>query len=304
LQDLANPTNLALRVFYQQAYGESHSYGYTELGTEESLKKITHDDVEQFWAAGYVPSNTVLAITGDITQAEARALAEKYFGAWKGTSGASVTTPGFPKPLKRKIVIADKPGAPQTALLVGGIGVPRSSPDYVPMEVMNNILGGLISARLNTNLREKHGYTYAAFSQFVYRRGPGPFFARTSVRADVTGPAVQELFNELNRISTDTLSPEELMGAKDAMARSLPGLFETTQQTSRSIADLFIYNLPLDYFSALPAKINAVTAADVQRVAKKYIQPESMIVVAVGDRSKIEPEITKLNLGEIEVIHK
>jgi zinc protease len=151
------------------------------------------------------------------------------------------------------------------------------------------------------NLREKHGYTYAAFSQFVYRRGPGPFFARTSVRADVTAPALQELLNELKGIHTNPLSAGELMAAKDSMGRTLPGLFETTQQTSRSTADLFIYNLPLDYFNVQPLKIDAVTPADVQQAAEKHLQPDAMIIVAVGDRSKIEPEIRKLNLGEIEI---
>jgi len=303
LQERDNPTNIALKVFYHVAYGDKHPYGNVELGTEDSVKKIGREDLEKFWATGYTPSNAVLAITGDITKAETRALAEKYFGAWKGAA-KTTPSPEFHETPARIVVIVDKPGSPQTALLVGGIGVPRSSPDYVPMEVMNTILGGLVSARLNMNLREKHGYTYAAFSQFVYRRGPGPFFARTSVRADVTAPALQELLNELNGIHTNPLSADELLGAKDSMARSLPGLFETTQQTSRSIADLFIYGLPLDYFNALPQKIDAIDAAEVQRMAEKHIQPGSMIIVAVGDRRRIEPEIRKLNLGEIEIRDK
>jgi zinc protease len=300
LQDRDNPTNIALKVFYHMAYGDNHPYSNVELGTEDSVKKISREDLQAFWAAGYVPSNAVLAITGDITKAETRVLAEKYFGAWKGAV-KTTPPPGFPEPVTRRVVIVDKPGSPQTALLVGGIGVPRSSPDYVPMEVMNTMLGGLVSARLNMNLREKHGYTYAAFSQFVYRRGPGPFFARTSVRADVTAPALQELLNELKGIHTNPLSAGELMAAKDSMGRTLPGLFETTQQTSRSTADLFIYNLPLDYFNVQPLKIDAVTPADVQQAAEKHLQPDAMIIVAVGDRSKIEPEIRKLNLGEIEI---
>jgi zinc protease len=304
LQDRGNPTNLALKVFYHEFYGDDHPYGFVELGTEESLRKITHEDLEQFWSTGYVPSNAVLAITGDITPVEARTLAEKYFGGWTGAVSKSAAAPGYPKPLTRKIVIVDKPGAPQTALLVGGIGVPRSSTDYVSMEVMNTMLGGLVSARLNMNLREKHGYTYAAFSQFVYRRGPGPFFARTSVRADVTGPALQELMGELNGIRTSPPSTDELTAAKNSMSRSLPGLFETTQQTARSIADLFIYNLPLDYFKGLPSEIQVITATETQNIAEKHIQPDSMIIVAVGDRSKIEPEIRKLNLGKIEIFGK
>jgi zinc protease len=186
-------------------------------------------------------------------------------------------------------------------LIAGGVGVARSSPDYVALEVTNNILGGLVSARLNVNLREKHGYTYAAFSQFVYRRGPGPFFARTSVRTDVTAPAMKELLNELNVIRAAQVLPSELQAAKMALSRSLPGLFETTQQTSRSIGDLFVYGLPLDYYSALPSRIETISAGEVQQAAEKHLQPDDMIVVAVGDRNKIEPEIRKLNVGPIEI---
>lgn len=151
------------------------------------------------------------------------------------------------------------------------------------------------------NLREKHGYTYAAFSQFVYRRGVGPFFARTSVRADVTAPALQELLNELNGLHSNPISANELEAAKDSMSRSLPGLFETTQQTSRSLADLFLYALPLDYFSDLPEQIDSVNLTQAQHASEKYIQPDEMIIVAVGDRSKIEPAIRKLDLGQIEI---
>lgn len=303
LQDRDNPTNVALRVFYQAAYGDKHPYGHMELGTTESVKKITREDLVRFWKTGYIPSKAVLAITGDLTQAEARALAEKYFGSWKGAKSKPTAAPPFPGKVTRQVLIVDKPEAPQTALIVGGVGIPRSSPDYIPTEIMNTILGGLVSARLNMNLREKHGYTYAAFSQFVYRRGPGPFFARTSVRADVTVPALEELLHELNRIRTDPLSPDEVQQAKDAMSRALPEMFQTTQQTSRSIADLFVYNLPLDFYRSLPEKIRAVDVSEVRLAAEKHLQPDSTIVVAVGDRKKIEPGLKNMDLGKIEIVN-
>ena len=165
---------------------------------------------------------------------------------------------------------------------------------------MNTALGGLFSSRINMNLREKNGYTYGAGSVFQFRRGPGPFFTGTSVRTDVTAPAVHEIFNEFDRMRATDVSAEELKIAKDSFARSLPGLFETTGQAAQSVAQLFIHNLPLDYYRSLPAKIDAVTAADVRRVAGQYLLPDSMVIVAVGDRSKIEPELSKLNLGKIE----
>jgi zinc protease len=186
-------------------------------------------------------------------------------------------------------------------LRIGQVGVPRSNPDYVPIQVMNTGLGGLFSSRINMNLREQHGYTYGAFSTFVFRRGAGPFYSGGSVRTDVTAPATREIINELERIRSSDVTAEELKISKDAFARSLPGLFETTAQTVGSISQLFVYNLPLDYYRQLPARIDAVTTADIRRVAGKYLTPDSMVIVAVGDRSRIEAEMRKLNLGNLEV---
>ncbi|HKP71503.1 MAG TPA: pitrilysin family protein [Pyrinomonadaceae bacterium] len=299
LQQSDNPNVLASKVFNNEVYGANHPYGYTELGTEESIKNVSRDDMMKFWQAGYVPENAALVVAGDLTESELRALAEKHFGKWAGKA-SNVTRPEVRAAAARRIVLVDKPGAPQTALRIGAVGVPRANPDYVPIEVMNTGLGGLFSSRINMNLREAHGYTYGAGSTFQFRRGPGPFFTATSVRTDVTAPAVREIFNEFERIRATDVTAEELKLAKDSFARSLPGLFETTGQAAGSIAQLFIYNLPLDYYSTLPGKIDAVTVADVRRVAEKYLQPESMVIVAVGDRSKIEPELQKLNLGKVE----
>jgi zinc protease len=160
----------------------------------------------------------------------------------------------------------------------------------------------LFSSRLNMNLREQHGYTYGAFSVFAYRRGPGLFGAGGSIRTDATAPAVQETFKELERIRTAPLSPEELKFAKGAFALSLAGYFETTDFTSNAMGDIFTYDLPLDYYNRLPAQIEKVNAQDVQRVANAYIHPETSVVIAAGDRAKIEPELKKLSLGPVQVL--
>ncbi|HJQ67327.1 MAG TPA: pitrilysin family protein [Blastocatellia bacterium] len=300
LQQRDNPGALANKVFFSEVYGSKHPYGFIELGTEESLKAITRDDLAKFWGAGYVPENSALVVAGDISEAELRAMAEKHFGKWKG-SRTQVATPAVGGDSPRHVVVVDKPGSPQTELRVGHVGIARSNPDYVPVEVMNLMLGGLFSSRINMNLREKNGYSYGAFSAFFYRRGAGPFMAGSGVRTDVTAPAVKEILFEIDRMRTTQLTAEELKAAKDSMARSLPGFFETTPQVAGSIGQLFVYNLPLDYYRTLPAKINTVTAADVQKAAEKYLSPKSMVVVAVGDRSKIEEELKKLDLGPIEV---
>ncbi len=300
LQLRDNPNQLASRVFYRVVFGSKHPYGNIDLGTEESNKGITREELQSFWKTSYVPANAALVIAGDITASEARALAEKYFGKWQGTKPASKLEAAS-NALTRHIVIVDKPGAPQTQIRVGQIGLARNDPDYVPVSVMNAALGGNFSSRINLNLREKHGYTYGAFSVFSYRRVPGPFFIGGGIRTDATAPAVREVFNEVERLRSEPVTPEELALAKDSIARSLPGLFETTVSTASTIGSLFVYNLPLDYYRSLPAKIDAVTAADVQQMAKKYLTPESMVVVAVGDRAKIEPELKKLDLGASEV---
>jgi zinc protease len=300
LQQRDNPNALANRVFFNTVFGDKHPYGFIELGTAESTQGMTRDDMMNFWKAGYVPENAALVIAGDINEQEVRALAEKYFGKWAGKS-SQTSVPEASSSAGRKLIIVDKPGSPQTVLRIGQVGVPRSSPDFVPIEVMNTGLGGLFSSRINLNLREKNGYTYGAFSVFVYRRGAGPFYSGGSVRTDVTAPATREIFNELERIRTSDVTADELKTARDAFARSLPGLFETTAQTVGSLSQLFVYGLPLDYYRQLPARIDAVTTADIRRVAEKYLTPNSMVIVAVGDRSKIEEEMKKLNLGNVEV---
>ena len=301
LQIKDQPVRLAFGALLKQVYGPDHPYGYREIGTAESNAAITGEDMLNFWKRGYVPGNSALVLAGDLTGEEARSLAEKYFGSWKGGASRHAPPPVETKTSKM-IYIVDKPAAPQSYVVAGGLAVPRSSPDYVPIEVMNKALGGLFSSRINMNLREEHGYTYGAFSLFFYRRGPGIFGAGGAIRTDATAPAVGEILKELERIHTAPLTADELKLAKDAFSLSLAGLFETSERTAGTIGTLFTYELPLDYYGQLPEKINAVNSADVQRVATEYIHPDSSIVIAVGDRAKIEPELKKLSIGPIETV--
>jgi len=165
---------------------------------------------------------------------------------------------------------------------------------------VNEALGGLFSSRINLNLREEHGYTYGAFSQFVFRRAAGPFVVGTGVRTNVTGPAVNEILKELKRIRESDLNPNELSLARDSLIRSLPADFETSASATATTANIFVYDLGLDYYSKLPERFSAITAANVRAAAQKYIAPDKMIVVAVGDRAKINSELQKLSLGAVE----
>jgi zinc protease len=164
---------------------------------------------------------------------------------------------------------------------------------------MNNMLGGLFSSRINLNLREEHGYTYGAFSFYWFYRGIGPFIAGAEVRGDVTAPAAEQLFKELEQIHAKPLTDKELRMGKDAIIRSLPGSFESADGVNRQLGDLWLFGLPLDYYATLPAQVEAVTSADAQRVADKYVRPENVLLIAVGDKTKIESGLKNLNLGPV-----
>lgn len=300
LRQRENPNALATRAFLKAAYGNDHPYGYTELGTEHSLQELAREEIRQFWKSGYLPGNAALVVAGDITARELRRLAEKHLGAWQG-KGSTEPAPAVKTPCTRRIVIVNKADSPQTALRIGHVGVARSNPDFVFIDVMNTIFGGLFSSRININLREEHGYTYGASSAFSFRRGPGPFLIGTSVRTDVTAASVGEIFKEIERMRTTEATAEELATAKDSIARSLPGSFETTPQSTSSIGLLFVHNLPPDYYRTLPGQIDSVSALDIQRAAARYLKPDEMVVVAAGDRDKIEPALRALNLGPVEL---
>jgi len=292
MQEEDDPSTVAAKVFLREVYGSKSPYGYLDSGTEASIKGIKREDLVGFYN-GFGPQNSVLVVAGNITEAQLRGMAEKYFGNWKAT-GAKVESPRSKPGLTRQVVIADMPGSPQSALRIGQVGIERGNPDYVPVSIMNEILGGLFSSRINLNLREVHGFTYGARSQFSFRRGLGPFAITSLVRTDSTAASIKEVFSEVEKMRTTLPTPEELRMAKETRERSLISMFETAQQTAGSLTSLFIYGFPLDYYSTLPLQIQSVDGAAVQRAAEKYLAPQSMVIVVVGDKAKVEPELKKL----------
>jgi predicted Zn-dependent peptidase len=281
-------------------FGPEHRYGTMMFGTAETIKAFTPEDLRGFYTSAFRPENATLIAVGDITADQVVPLLEKSFGGWKaaGTAAPAATLPPTPPATARQVYLVDKPGAPQSQIRIGWVGVPRSTPDYFPIQVLNSILGGSFSSRLNMNLREQHGYTYGASSSFDMRASAGPFFSAAGVQTDKTSEALKEFFNELNGI-LKPVPAEELSRAKNYIALRFPGSFETTGDISRRLEDAIVYHLPDDYFSSYVQKIQAVTPPDVQRVAQKYITPDKFAVVVVGDASVIEPGITALNLGTI-----
>ncbi len=295
-------TAMASRVGPKLLYGDQ-PYGRSGNGTIDSVKAITRDDVTAFYAAHVGPADSALVLVGDVTMPEAKKLAEEYFGKWTGasTSTAPVTIPPPAPVAATHVVIVDKPGAPQTALEIFGLGVSASSPDLPALEVANYVLGQSFGSRLNMNLREVHGYTYGAFSFYNEYRGGGPFIAGAQVRTDVTGPAAKEMLGEIKRFPVEPPMGEELEKAKGASVQSLPGEFETDSSIAGSLGSIFLYDRSLDYYAKLPERFRAVTAADVKRMAEEYIHPDHLIIVAAGDRAKIEPQLKDAGLGAVEV---
>jgi zinc protease len=185
--------------------------------------------------------------------------------------------------------------------MVASIGVPRATPDYAPILVMNEVLGGLFSSRINLNLREEHGYTYGARSQFVFRRSAGPFVIAAGVRTDVTAASVTEILNEVREIRQQGVIAEELTLARDSIVLSLPAQFETSSRVTSTMSNLYTYDLGLDYYARLPERLSAVTVEHAKAMAERYVVPEDLTVIAVGDRARIATRLQALGLGAVEV---
>jgi zinc protease len=303
LQARDDPATIAALAFSRVLYGTSHRYGTATMGTATTISAFTADDLRTFYASAFRPDNATLIVVGDVTLSSVLPVLETHFGAWKpsGGSPAHVRLPQPPQRTRREVYLVDKPGSAQTQVRIGSVGVPRSTPDFFPIQVMNTVFGGAFSSRLNLNLREEHGYSYGAFSTFDMRLDAGPFSAMAGVQTDKTAEALKEFFVEMQAI-LEPVPADELERATNYVSLRFPSGFETTGDISRRLEDALVYSLPDDYFSRYVERIEAVTAADVQRVARQYVQPGRMAVVVVGDRKAIEPGIRALNLGSIQVL--
>src|SRR5262249_12244871 len=230
-------------------FGPVHRYGTSGQGTEATLKALTAAELRSFHDKFYQPSNATLVVVGDVRTNDVVPLLAKSFASWKTTAAPTrEPVPTAPQLTKGQIYLVDKPGAAQSVIEIGWVGVARSTPDYYSLQVLNTILGGSFSSRLNQNLREQHGYAYGAFSAFDMRLSPGAFFAGAAVQTDKTSEALREFFNELNGMRSKPVSEEELARAKNFIALSFPGQFETAGDLSRQIEELIVFKLPDNYF--------------------------------------------------------
>ena len=303
LQARDDPPTLAGIAFPRLLYGPENRYGTSAGGTEATLKTLGVDQLRTFHRGHYRPDNAVLIVVGDVTPAVLRPLADQRFGAWKaaGPAAAPFPTRVAPQPGKRQIFIVDKPGAAQSQIRIGLVGVPRATPDYVALDAWNTILGGSFTSRLNSNLREKNGYAYGASSRFDMRRSAGPFQAGAGVQTDKTAEALKEFFNELNGM-LQPIPADELEKAKNYSAFSFPGEFETSGQLAVKLEEMAIYDLPEETFTGYVGQVQKATPADMMRVAKTYLLMDHLAVVIVGDRATIEAPVRATNLGPVTIV--
>jgi predicted Zn-dependent peptidase len=244
-----------------------------------------------------------LIVVGDITADVAVRQMEQQFGAWPTTPAFKkpATVPPAPQRERRQVYLVDKPDTEQSQIRIGWVGVSRATSDFFPLLVLNTVLGGSFTSRLNQNLREEHGYAYGASSMFDMRLSPGPFVAAAGVQTDKTAEAIREFFNELEGVR-QPIGAEELAKAINYIALGFPSEFESSTDLSRRLEELVVYGLPDDYFERYVSNVLAVTDTAVQEAAGRYIQPSRAAVVVVGDRKTIEPGIQALNLGPLQTM--
>jgi predicted Zn-dependent peptidase len=296
------PTVIAGEVFARVLYGAEHPYG--RVATEATVKAVTRDDVLAFHRAYYRPARAIVTVTGDVDPAAVKAEVERVFAAWPaGGERASFAYPAVPAAPARTIYLVDKPGAAQSSVVIGLPGPSRDTPDYYALQVLNRILGGHIQSRLSNNIRETRGWSYGVGSGFGYGRGPGAFSAGGEIVTAKTDSALLEFVKELRGVQGGRpFTEDELAEARGALVQGLPRSFASVGALAGAVTTLYLYGLPQDYYQTYAAKINAVTAADLDRVAKRYLDLDRMAIVIVGDRATIETPLRNTGVGPVVVL--
>jgi predicted Zn-dependent peptidase len=285
----------------QVVYG-THPYAHMALGTEESLRQLTIDTVQAFHSRLYRASNATLVAAGDIDAAELAQMAADCFGPWRdhaaGPPEDAALVPPPEMPVHR-FVLVDKPGAAQSEIRIGQVGLSRNTPDYHPLIVLNMILGGQFVSRINMKLRQEKGLTYGARTAFDFRRGRGPFVLQTSVQSDGTAEAIKSSLAEIQALRTDRPpTSDEVEVAKAALTRGYARNFETPDQVARAMAQLVLYGLPDDYFDTFTSKVCDVTVERARNVAAEHLDPARLATAVVSDSSIVLPQLAAAGLGE------
>jgi zinc protease len=301
LQLSDQPRSLANDALGMALFGAAHPWGPPLLGTRASLAALTRAQVVGFHAEHYHAGNATFLVAGDVTEPELRDLLEARLAGWGAGAASRCTVPAAPAPDRTRVLIVDRPGSAQSEIRVGRVAVARSAPDFFPIVVLNTVLGGAFTSRLNAKLREEKGFTYGARSGFHTRCAPGPFVARAAVHTPVTDQAVAVFLEELDGLVRQPVPEEELERAKRYAALRLPQRFETVGDLVARMAEQALYDLPDDYWASYVPRLLAVDAAQVHAAARRHLDPSRMTVVVVGDRSVIERPLRALGMP-VEVL--
>lgn len=303
LKDL--PAAVAERAFLRLMYGE-HPYGHLAIGHVAALGAMSLEDVTAFHTGRFGPSRTTITVVGPDTHDGLLRLVDRAFSGW--SSEETMDTSALPDSARQpeaasRLTVVPRKGAPQSELRIGHLSARRDSPDYPALLVMNAILGGEFVSRINLKLREEKGYTYGARSGFDWRRGLAPFVLRASVHTEATADAISDCLAELDGIrGARPPSDREMALAKASLTRGYPRGFETAQQLARSVARLALYGLPDTYFEEFVPRVQAIEAADVVRVATRYIDPARAVALVVGDHDAIGDSLSPIGFGEPQLL--
>jgi zinc protease len=299
-----DPSYLADAVFNQATFAGT-PYSHPVEGTPESARRITREDLRRFYERNYRPGNSILAVVGDIAPANAFARAEESFGSWKNESGSNAAAAApeikarYSTPSRRVIVI-DKPDAVQTEIRIGNRGIPRDSPDYDALTMANQILGGPATNRLFHSLRSERGLTYGASSDLVCHQSVGSWVAKTSTRTAETLKAINLILEEMKRLRDHVPTDAELDTTRSYLIGHTALEFETSEDIATQVVQLMVYNLPLDYWNKFPARIENISRQEVGNRTGQYLDPDSALIVLVGDAASFEKDLKKL--GEARII--
>ena len=295
------PAVVADRAFVRLLYG-SHPYGHTPLGSEATLSGLTPDDVRRFHLQAMRPAEVTLVAVGDCDHPAVVREAGAAFAGWDGAAApTAAAAPPLPSPARLNVV--PRAGAPQSELRIGHLSAHRTSPDYSALLVMNAVLGGQFVSRINLNLREEKGFTYGARTSFDFRRLPGPFALQVGVQTGATAAAVEESLGEITAIrGARPITAEELAVGVAALTRGYARNFETAEQVARALTQIALYDLPDDYFATFVPRIEALTPDEVTRAAARYLQPDRLTTLIVGDLEAVRADLDRLQLGEPVVL--
>lgn len=297
-QNISDPGFLAQQAFRKAVYGEAPLS--VASATKDSIQNVTSGDLKRFHNAHYLPGNSILGATGDFKTDEMRAMIEKYFGGWAGGAEHAASLPKTEAAQASKITLVDRPASVQTYIIGGDRGIRRADPEFYSLTVMNRILGGGPQARLFLDLREVHGYTYGAYSNFTAEVYRGHWAASSPVRTPVTDGAMTQFMYEFKKINDEPVPDDELNESKRAIVASFALSLEQPQQILNAWLTVKEFGLPMDYWDKYPDHISAVTASDVQSAGKKFVDLSHLQWVCVGDRKQIESVLKKY--GPVTVV--